>query len=122
MVKALQYLQADISSVVDHDDEAEATAFRSLLTHLMSRPPTPRVTKSQNLLDEDSRMEDAASTNGNNDLELKNGPSQEAPPGSEGASSMERDRQRQAVFDALLAFIDPHDQEPTVDLMDLVRV
>lgn len=36
---ALQYLQNDLASVVDHSSPAESTSFRSCLTALMSAPP-----------------------------------------------------------------------------------
>lgn len=37
-VKALQFLQKEVSSVVDHSSPAEAETFRSLLTHLLAPP------------------------------------------------------------------------------------
>ena len=45
-VRALSFLQTEVSSVVDHSSTEEATLFRSLLTHLLnptirSRPITP---------------------------------------------------------------------------------
>ena len=45
-VRALSFLQTEVSSVVDHSSTDEATLFRSLLTHLLnpairSRPITP---------------------------------------------------------------------------------
>jgi hypothetical protein len=45
-VRALSYLQTEVSSVVDHGSVEEAALFRSLLTHLLnpparSRPITP---------------------------------------------------------------------------------
>jgi hypothetical protein len=38
-VKALNFLQTEVSSVVDHNDSLETEVFRSLLTHLLSPPP-----------------------------------------------------------------------------------
>lgn len=40
-VKALSFLQTQVSSVVDHTDTKETEVFRSLLTHLLSPPPRP---------------------------------------------------------------------------------
>ncbi|TFK44149.1 Muskelin N-terminus-domain-containing protein [Crucibulum laeve] len=40
-VKALHFLQTEVSSVVDHDDAREEENFRSLLTHLLSGPSEP---------------------------------------------------------------------------------
>ena len=36
-VKALRYLQTEVSEVVDHTDPEETSVFRSLLAHLLSR-------------------------------------------------------------------------------------
>ena len=43
-VKALQFLQTEVSSVVDHKNPKETELFRSLLTHLLSLPPPPSPT------------------------------------------------------------------------------
>ncbi|KAF9473394.1 galactose oxidase [Pholiota conissans] len=40
-VKALSFLQTQVSSVVDHTNPKETEAFRSLLTHLLSPPTRP---------------------------------------------------------------------------------
>ena len=40
---ALQYLQNDLSSVVDHSSPSESTAFRSCMTALLSAPPQHNV-------------------------------------------------------------------------------
>ncbi|GAA6020449.1 hypothetical protein JCM11491_000250 [Sporobolomyces phaffii] len=42
-VFALQYLQNDLSSVVDHSSPSESTAFRSCMTALLSAPPQHNV-------------------------------------------------------------------------------
>ena len=42
-IKALGFLQVDVSSVVDHNDEAEASDFQSLLVHLFAAPAPPPV-------------------------------------------------------------------------------
>ncbi|KAF5385812.1 hypothetical protein D9615_002604 [Tricholomella constricta] len=39
-IKALNFLQTEVSAVVDHSDPAETEVFRALLTHLLS-PPAP---------------------------------------------------------------------------------
>lgn len=38
-MKALNFLQNEVYNVVDHNNNAEAVAFRSLLPHLLARPP-----------------------------------------------------------------------------------
>lgn len=40
-VKALAFLQNEVSAVVDHDNPKEATIFRSLLSHLLAPKPEP---------------------------------------------------------------------------------
>lgn len=46
-VKALQFLQTEVSSVVDHKNAKETELFRSLLTHLLSLPPPPDPTTTE---------------------------------------------------------------------------
>jgi hypothetical protein len=47
-VKALNFLQSQVSSVVDHSNQAEAESFRTLLSHLLARPPAaPSHSRSQ---------------------------------------------------------------------------
>ncbi|KAL5523551.1 hypothetical protein ACEPAG_7724 [Sanghuangporus baumii] len=40
-VGALAFLQNEVSAVVNHEDNEESAIFRSLLTHLLARPPVP---------------------------------------------------------------------------------
>jgi hypothetical protein len=46
-VKALNFLQNDVSMTVDHDNPEETSVFRSLLSHLLmpSKPPTPTISR-----------------------------------------------------------------------------
>jgi muskelin len=46
-VKALNFLQNDVSMTVDHNDPEETSVFRSLLSHLLvpSKPPTPAISR-----------------------------------------------------------------------------
>jgi hypothetical protein len=46
-VKALNFLQNDVSTTVDHNSLEETSTFRSLLSHLLipSKPPTPAVSR-----------------------------------------------------------------------------
>ncbi|KDR67554.1 hypothetical protein GALMADRAFT_258218 [Galerina marginata CBS 339.88] len=46
-VKALSFLQTQVSSVVDHANIKETEIFRSLLTHLLAPPPTPSALESR---------------------------------------------------------------------------
>ncbi|KAF8893559.1 Muskelin N-terminus-domain-containing protein [Infundibulicybe gibba] len=45
-VKALNFLQTEVSSVVDHGDPCETETFRALLTHLLAPAPTALPLKS----------------------------------------------------------------------------
>lgn len=40
-IRALNFLQNEVSSVVDHRSAEETEMFRSLLTHLLAAPPVP---------------------------------------------------------------------------------
>lgn len=44
-VKALNFLQNDVSTTVDHSNPEESSTFRSLMSHLLipSKPPTPAI-------------------------------------------------------------------------------
>lgn len=130
-IVALQYLQSEISAVVDHQDEEESAAFRGLLSLLLSRPSTPilsmttpspsppPIPDASASLD-DSRMHDlegppittTTMTNGKDR-------SSDAMKGNE---DDELHKQRTAVFDRLLTFVDPRAKQPKADLVDLVRV
>lgn len=46
-VKALGFLQNDVSTAVDHNNPEETSVFRSLLSHLLvpSKPPTPAISR-----------------------------------------------------------------------------
>ncbi|KIK91363.1 hypothetical protein PAXRUDRAFT_830906 [Paxillus rubicundulus Ve08.2h10] len=51
-VKALRYLQTDVSEVVDHNNPEETSIFRSLLAHLLA-PATPLVIEDPSLMSRD---------------------------------------------------------------------
>jgi muskelin len=48
-VKALGFLQNDVSTAVDHNNPEETSVFRSLLSHLLvpSKPTTPAISRRQ---------------------------------------------------------------------------
>lgn len=151
MIAALQYLQSEISAVVDHQDEEESAAFRRLLSFLLSRPPTPVKPLPVEKVDEDAVMGDAdvntadaaisgepsssskSATNGlSHDLHNGNaydkgratGPTMPSTTEGSGRHTVDGDethRQRTAVFERLLAFVDPSVKQPKADLVDLIR-
>lgn len=105
---ALQYLQTSLSSVVDHSDPAEASAFRMCMTALLSAPAA-------------------------NNCEVpmgEDGPAEEDVDGSVssleaagGGESAERDeelyRARQALFEELLEFLPVEERQPSEDLKEI---
>jgi len=92
-MQALQYLQSDISSLVDQSDDTEASAFRALLSVLLTRPPTPT--------GEEAHMGDTPDVGGRDD-QIHN--------------------LRTALFESLLVFVNPDAKQPKADLVDLLRM
>lgn len=63
-MKALNFLQKDVSATVDHSNSEETSTFRSLLSYLLmpSKPPTPAISRRTSGLDTtdaDSESEDS---------------------------------------------------------------
>ncbi|THH12462.1 hypothetical protein EW146_g7673 [Bondarzewia mesenterica] len=132
-VKALKFLQTEVSEVVDHSSPGETSTFRHLLSHLLSQqqeqdairdddgPLAFRSSKKRSrqerstddihmtTSDEDAAMamEDTVdvASEGKDDVELL---------------SQERFEQRTEVFERLLAFFPPDAKEPTSDLIDMI--
>jgi muskelin len=151
MLAAFQYLQSEISAVVDHRDEEESMAFRALLSFLLSRPPTPAEPPSIEKMDEDAVMGEAdvnmgdaavieeelssvskSFTNGHNHDAHSENTYEGRAAGVVAISSMEGSgrrtvdgdethRQRTDVFERLLTFVDPSVKQPRADLVDLIR-
>lgn len=114
---ALQYLQQDVSTVVNHNDEEESAAFQRLLSFLLSRPMSP-VSPSVPQLPlphpTDARQEIG---NGPRNLDVDMTDVAAHPFGG----INELHKQRLAAFDHLLGFIDPRAKQPKADIMDLIR-
>lgn len=115
---ALQYLQQDVSTVVNHNDEEESAAFQRLLSFLLSRPisptspcvpqlPLPHPTDARQEIINDTR---------NSDVEMTDAAATYVVVGTS-----ELHKQRIAAFDYLLGFIDPRAKQPKADIMDLIR-
>ncbi|KAJ3533193.1 hypothetical protein NM688_g7313 [Phlebia brevispora] len=170
-IKALTYLQTEVSAVVDHSDAEETRVFRSLLSHLLVPSPFS-VTKNEDTEttpvapakrrysnEEDSPMKvspegssaDIGSQEGkmDKDEDMEESPSaseHKAP--SEGVAttdaprpvvSMEEDpierelvggkapsaelyRERTAVFEQLMTFVNEDAKQPDKDLLKMIKV
>jgi len=113
---ALQYLQQDVSTVVNHNNDEESAGFQKLLSFLLSRPMSPiSPTVPQLPLPHPT---DARQDNGhrNSDVEMK-----EASATHTVSETSELHKQRLAAFDHLLGFIDPRAKQPSADIMGLIR-
>jgi hypothetical protein len=115
---ALQFLQQDVSTVVNHNDEEESAAFQRLLSFLLSRPMSP-ISPSVPQLPlphpTDARQEIGNGTR-NSDIEMT-----DVTITHTFAQTSELHKQRLAAFDHLLGFIDPRAKQPKADIMDLIR-
>jgi hypothetical protein len=90
-LKALTYLQTDLSSVVDHTDEGESTNFRSLLANLLSRPTPDSFSTSMTL----PPLETASLTSDDTDM-ADNTPVSSKPPVVLDPNVLERQEQTSA--------------------------
>lgn len=124
---ALQYLQLEISTVVNHTNEEESAAFQRLLSNLLSRPmsPTSPTVSGRLPLPHPSTAfdEDGHSANGRGldpDVEMGDELSATRIPGA-ALVSPELHAQRLNAFNQLLTFIDPRAKQPKADIIDLVR-
>lgn len=143
-VKALAFLQTEVSSVVDHSNAEEAEAFRNLLSHLLSLPPggtsstTSAAVASDADEDKDTPMRSSASTPlppqdeeiidtataGQQSLETavtyEEDPVEEAM-GIDSRPSPARFRQRTQVFERLLTFVNAGAKQPEKNLLDSIN-
>lgn len=133
---ALQYLQSEVSSVVNHHSEKESAAFQKLLTFLLSRPMSPIApSRPQSLphpTDHHKAVEDAADVDMSEDAATAadskafplSGAMARASLGGEadGTRSDELYNQRLKCFDSILEFVDPKAKQPKTDLVDLVKL
>lgn len=124
-LKALNFLQTEVSSVVDHSDAKEAEVFRSLLTHLLAPGETADATPSptnphgacgqpgQLPAHTSSKLGMSISATG---LQATVDPSE----GGDQAANAARFKQRNEVFESLLDFISDDAKEPHGNLLDIV--
>lgn len=99
-LSALTYLQTTLSSVVDHTDEAEASAFRSCMASLLAAPAKNNYDES---MDEDD------------DEDGEERQPQEKPT----ELTSELYAQRHALFEVLLNFFPDGETQPKDDLRDM---
>jgi hypothetical protein len=133
-LSALLYLQSALSSITDHSDEAEATAFRSCMAYLLAAPPRQQYPAAA---DSSDRMEEDGDTAADkvddhhceSDEQEGDGgmvsPTDLSPrwPVKEAGAAVDQGtyEQRTKVFESLLRFFAPADQQPEEDLVDIVR-
>ena len=148
-VKALNFLQTQVSSVVDHANVKETEMFRSLLTHLLSpashsRPPSSPVKRDESREASSrprkrSRAErhdtgewtsklpqgDSHGYASDETLRLRDvvDPLESVVRGEEADSTLTGARysQRTEVFENILKFIVDSEKQPTESLLDLVE-
>ena len=145
-VKALGFLQTQVSSVVDHSNIKETEMFRSLLTHLLSPRPTSNLHSSatgsarqqNNSISLKRSKEGGESDEWTNEIPADDSPmyltggaqrlrevidpletiirGEMAPP-----LSGVRYSQRAEVFEDILQFITENEKQPSESLLDLVE-
>ncbi|EJF65436.1 hypothetical protein DICSQDRAFT_79600 [Dichomitus squalens LYAD-421 SS1] len=146
-IKALTFLQTRVSSVVNHEDPDEAKVFRALLSaHLLAAPPRPATasgsgTSTPSSIDVSAAATATAARADSPPPRKRSRPSTpnpaalEAPsvggpsvlrldedPAEEGGSppSPERYRQRTAMFEQLLSFVNEDAKQPDLNLIDML--
>ncbi|KII92653.1 hypothetical protein PLICRDRAFT_480070 [Plicaturopsis crispa FD-325 SS-3] len=130
-VKALNFLQTEVSAAVDHNNADETRTFRSLLSHLLapparpiqsggSRSDTPESSWTNKLGDDNENMDDGTT---DSDFLMSQEDPEERNLRGEGAVPLNVDRfqQRTEVFETLLRFVDESAKEPSGSLLDLVE-
>lgn len=146
-IKALAFLQEDVSSVVNHNNLTEASDFRSLLSHLLAAPAPPVATLDRSSAEEESRIPTPSSsgssiggrwtngnTNGDEDTIMNDAIAEDN--GTDGFISPhdsyefalrgdkplsdERFEQRTKVFETLLAFVNSDCKQPEGSLLDIL--
>ncbi|KZT71745.1 hypothetical protein DAEQUDRAFT_776737 [Daedalea quercina L-15889] len=138
-VKALAFLQAEVSSVVDHSNAEEAEAFRNLLAHLLSLPPdgTPAIISTDQEKDapmrspngtpiprQDEGMADTTRVEqpvpSRVAVTYAEDPLEEAKYGGSHPSPA-RFKQRTQVFERLLVFVNADAKQPNRSLVDVIN-
>ena len=142
-IKALSYLQTEVSAVVDHSDAEEAAVFRSLLAHLLS--PSSSTTEPSYTRKRSREDSPAESAPGSEDDPMAGSQSPVRP--SAGGVSTEprsvtslledpverkshvdepvsaaRYAQRREVFELLMKFVNADAKQPDKDLVRLINV
>jgi len=135
-VKALNFLQNDVSKTVDHDNPEETSIFRSLLSHLLipSKPPTPPKKRSRqntpeeawtNKLDGDEAVTerfsfDRSLHSNRRIVNMEEDPEERG--FREGSSlSAERFQQRTELFESLMKFVGEDAKQPSANLLDMIN-
>ncbi|EKM48670.1 uncharacterized protein PHACADRAFT_108484, partial [Phanerochaete carnosa HHB-10118-sp] len=135
-IKALSYLQTEVSAVVDHNDAEETKEFRALLAHLLSPAGTETPLTKKRLREEDSPTAPPKSFDDDEPMtdahaisppEPRSVVSMQEDPAEQKLdracpASPERFRQRTGVFEQLMAFVNSDAKQPDKDLIRLINV
>lgn len=132
-VKALNFLQTEVSSVVDHNDPHETELFRSLLTHLLSPSSGPSVKTPTS----DPEHEDSPPKKRSRPITPDTpGDAEDPPPRTLNANSLresadpleeggkvpsgDRFKDRNDLFEKLLEYISQDEKQPSGSLLDII--
>ncbi|KAI0084905.1 Muskelin N-terminus-domain-containing protein [Irpex rosettiformis] len=140
-LKALAFLQTEVSAAVDHSDPEEAGVFRALLSHLLAPPKSKKRTRDESVAEplepEDDPMTTSSSpvrravtlpvSSASDDsshgsiLALTQDPIERAVNGGNVVSDT-RFKQRTEVFERLMAYVNEDVKQPDKDLMHMINV
>ncbi|GAA6040045.1 hypothetical protein JCM8097_004753 [Rhodosporidiobolus ruineniae] len=113
-VLALQYLQTDLSAVVDHSSPSESAAFRACMAGLLAAPPRFNV-------EVEMDMEGSFSSSSAGSVHS----SLPSPTSAEGKSDQEKEDEyaaRHKLWEELIRFFPRIERQPEEDLEDTVRL
>jgi muskelin len=126
-VKALKFLQKEVSEVVDHDDPDESAIFRGLLEHLLEPKLPPFAVEPQPSTEPLTQTNEADNSNHIvSESQTRRFCSIQDPKEDEVLSdgipaSGELYMQRTETFEALLEFVAEGDKQPKGNLVQLIE-
>ncbi|KAL8292037.1 hypothetical protein RQP46_001503 [Phenoliferia psychrophenolica] len=116
-LSALIYLQTTLSSVVDHTDEAEASAFRSCMAALLAAPASNNSYDDDSMADGDEDDDDSSMSA--SALSVRPVQPDGDQPGA--ALTPELFAQRHALFEELLDYFPDDERQPREDLRNMTQ-
>jgi len=143
-VRALNFLRTEVAAVVDHNDSNEASSFRYLMSHLLSLPQSPLISKRKPVPLPDGEPEEDMEfqVDGNIESLVRSASDQSPTMIASGlpdfawthsttqasgscdnvrALPKEQFQERTSVFETILEFINDAAKEPSTNLIDLVE-